>query len=98
MPAKDLDFQQLYKDKLPQDAIELEDFVKSIKNNNGGEEEKTEEKIAVGHWRLNQIKDLVPGGKRESLYKMVSDVIPNAEKKKDSNKVDFGEKDSKTTK
>ena len=50
------------------DVIDSCSSASSHKNNNGGEEEKTEEKINIGYWRLNQIKDLVPGGKREPLY------------------------------
>ena len=33
VPAKEVDFEELYKDKLPEDALDLQEFVKRIKDN-----------------------------------------------------------------
>ena len=75
VPAKDLNFEMLYKDKLPEDALELQEFVKSIKDSTGPDDGIVEGKKIQGSHRLETIKNLVPNGKRESLYLMVGDVI-----------------------
>ena len=53
---KDIDFESLYRDKLPDEAIELQEFVKTqIKNNSGPDDERSAEIIIKNKESLRKI-------------------------------------------
>ena len=81
-PASNVDFEHLYKDKLPEDAIELQEYVKSIKENKDIDEDIVKEAVKQGHIMLDMIMKIVPDGKSLPAFLQASDVLPENPKYK----------------
>lgn len=68
-----VNFNELFEDKLPDDAIELGTYVTSLKEKDNDGEEKAELAVKKAHKNLQDVKNI--SDHTNSFYLMVSDII-----------------------
>ena len=82
--ANQVDFDALFQDNLPPKAIELGEYVASLKDKDDHGEEKTEIMVQKAHVMLGRVKNIVPAGEI-SIRMIVSDLLEKP-KTEDTNK------------
>ena len=68
-----IDFNELFTDNLPQDALDLREYVENLKDKDSNSEQRSEEALKKAMIKLEAVKNI--STHQQPFYLMVSDII-----------------------